>query len=261
MTDPGPIRFSHLRAYGRSGLHGFHARFGVEAEPTYAMERGTSVHALLFGTRKVIGYPSVRRGEKFDAFAAEHAAYEILTQNEFDKARRMADAVSENELATQVLDGTWEQTILFDWMGQPCRSTPDCRGASHVAELKTCSLAEPSKFAWHSFRMAYNVQLTFEGLAAAKFGKPILDHFLVAVESAEPFPVTVFRLTERALLDGEKKLMAWMEQLIVCEKSQAWPAYASSIIDLDLPFSDEGIEFEEQGFLSVEEATILGSQA
>lgn len=87
-----PVRFSHLRAYGRSAMHGHHARL-TEAAQTVSMERGTAVHALVFGNRQVCGYPGpTRRGKDYDAFVAEHPDAEILTGAEFDKARRMADA-------------------------------------------------------------------------------------------------------------------------------------------------------------------------
>jgi len=43
-ADLGPVRFSHLKAYGRSAAHGLIART-KEFPPTSAMERGTGVHA------------------------------------------------------------------------------------------------------------------------------------------------------------------------------------------------------------------------
>ena len=40
-----PVRFSHLRAYGRSALHGYHARLDELQKPTTAMQRGTATPA------------------------------------------------------------------------------------------------------------------------------------------------------------------------------------------------------------------------
>src|ERR1700682_597607 len=111
-----PVRFSHLRAYGRSPAHGQRAR-SHESDETTAMERGTAVHALLFDTRKVCAYPGVRRGKDYEAFAAEHACDAILTLNEYEKALRMADAVRTSKVAEPFLKGAYEQTLLFRWMG------------------------------------------------------------------------------------------------------------------------------------------------
>lgn len=252
--DPGPVRFSHLRAYGRSGAHGFHARFSGADDQTYAMERGTAVHAILFATRKVCGYPgSVRRGKDFDAFAAEYAEYEILTMTEYDKARRMADAVRACELAQSVLKGATEQTLLFRWMGQDCRSTPDVRGADSITELKTTATSDPERFPWHALRMHYHGQMRFEAIAAKAAGHQVRDCYIVAVESAAPFPVTVFRISDRALDMGERLLMLWMERLRGCEQSGEWPPYVTSMAEIDLP-PDE-LEYGE------DEMEELGSQA
>src|SRR6267143_1930630 len=100
----GEVRFSHLRAYGRSAMHGLHARTAAEDDQTYAMERGTAVHSLVFGTHPVIGYPGPRRrGKEYDAFVALHPDYEILTRDEYAKAQRMADAVRSCKLAEPML--------------------------------------------------------------------------------------------------------------------------------------------------------------
>src|SRR5262245_41160766 len=108
-----PVRFSHLRAYGRSALHGHYARTNEEVEEQAAyMERGTAAHALLFGTRKVVGYAGARdeRQQKFRDFLAEHPDTEILTMADFDKARRMADAVLACKEAAPLLFGVREET-------------------------------------------------------------------------------------------------------------------------------------------------------
>ena len=229
MTNP--VRFSHLRAYGRSGMHGYQARFGIEAEETYAMERGTAVHALVFNTRKVVAYPGAqRRGKEYDAFVAAHPDTEILTAAEYEKARGMADAVLACEVARPYLTGLTEQTILFKWMGEDCRSTPDVRGDGFVTELKSCSVSEPMRFNWHALRMHYHAQMRYEAIAAN-----VPTCYLVAVEATPPHPVTAFKLTQRALEQGEKLLMLWMERLRGCEQSKQWMPYVSSIVDLDVP--------------------------
>ena len=237
MADP--IRFSHLRAYGRSPMHGHHART-VEAEQTVAMQRGTAVHALLFGNRRVLGYPgATRRGEKFDAFVADNPDAEILTMTEFEKASAMAEAVRGSKLAMQYLDGESEKTLLFKWYEQDCRATPDVRAARFVTELKTTADANPGRFQWYALRMQYHAQLAYQMIAC----KEAEAAFIVAVESSAPFPVTVYQVTERALLAGEKSLSLWMETLIGCEKSGAYPGYCESVVPLDLPDDDVELDY------------------
>lgn len=242
MNDLGPVRFSHLRAYGKSALHGHYARTRTDEETNAAMQRGTAVHAILFGTRKVCGYPGkVRNGKQFDAFVLEHPETEILTMADFDKARRMADAVLACKDAGPLLAGVREETIRFRWNALQCRSTPDVRGADFITELKSASTVDPMRFPWHATRrMHYHAQMRLESIATrVKTGTAPLDCFIVAVEQNPPHPVQCYRIEERALEEGEKMLMLWSEALKVAEQSGVFPPYTTSIVPLDIPEDEE----------------------
>lgn len=233
-----PVRFSHLRAYGRSAAHGLHARLNDAAGPeTYAMQRGTAVHALLFGTRKVVGYPGkTRAGKQYEDFVEENPDTEILTSAEYDKARRMADAVRAHELAMSVLAGVQEETIRFRWHGVDCRATPDVRGPNYLTELKTSASADPMRFPWHALRMHYHAQMRMQRIACKE---AIDDCFIVCVEASEPHPVQVFRLEDRALTVGEKLLTLWMERLRNSEQSKTWPPYTTTVMPIDVDDAEE----------------------
>ena len=247
MTDLiRPVRFSHLRAYGRSAMHGHHAMTRADDEQTYAMERGTAVHAILFGTRKVCGYPGAqRRGKEYDAFAAERTDHEILTMAEYDKARRMADAVRGCELAAPWLKGAVEQTILFKWMGLDCRATPDVRGDGFLTELKTSATADPMRFSWQALRMHYHAQMRMQQFACSASPFHVNDCYIVCVESAEPYPVTVFKFEERALEAGEKLLVLWAERLKNAEASNTFTPYVSCVVPIDIPDEEAELVFAD----------------
>lgn len=240
LPDPNlPVRFSHLRAYGRSPMHGLHART-VDSDPSRDMERGTAVHALVFGTRKVLGYPGAqRRGKEYDAFVAEHPDCEILTMAEYEKAQRMAEAIRSSEVAAPYLQGTAERTLMFRWMGLQCRATPDVRGEDFVTELKSSSSADPSRFLWHARRMAYHAQLRFQEYGCQASGIRIRDQWIVCVESEAPHPVTVFHVEPEAREEGEKLLALWGERLKACEEAGTFPPYVQSVVPLVWPKDDE----------------------
>lgn len=226
-------------------MHGHHARM-KDSEQTRDMQRGTAVHALLFGTKKVCGYPgSQRRGKDYEAFAAEHQDHEILTMAEYDKARRMADAVLACQLAEPLLKGTTEKTLHFRWMGLDCRATPDVRGDDYLTELKTSASADPVKFLWHARRMHYHAQMRFQGYACAQNGHEVLDNWIVCVESEEPHPVTVFHVEPEALEEGDKLLTLWAERMKNCEASKTFPPYVSCAVPLVWPKEDE-LVFEDE---------------
>lgn len=207
------------------------------------MERGTSVHALLFGNRKVCGYPGAqRRGKDFDAFAEAHPDHEILTMSEYDKARRMADSVLDCALAQPYMQGVAEHTLRFRWMGLDCRATPDIRGEDYLTELKCSSSSEPVKFTYHALRMAYHAQMRLQQIAC---GKPAKDCFIVCVEDKEPHPVTVLEIDARTLELGERLLVLWAERLKGSEESGVYPPYCQSIFPLIAP-EDVEFSYEEQ---------------
>jgi hypothetical protein len=239
--DALPVRFSHLRAYGRSAMHGKAAREREAAETT-AMQRGTAVHALVFGTRKVCAYPGpVRRGKEYEAFYAEHADHEILTMAEYDKARRMADAVRQSSVAEPYLKGVAERTMLFRWNGLECRATPDLRGQNFITELKTSATSDPVRFVWHALKMNYHAQMRMQQLAYRCED----ECFIVCVEAADPFPVTVFRIDERALEVGYKLLMLWSERMKNAVASNLYPPYVSCVVPLDVPDEEEALVFAD----------------
>ncbi|HTD89376.1 MAG TPA: PD-(D/E)XK nuclease-like domain-containing protein [Burkholderiales bacterium] len=243
MTLDAPVRFSHLKAYGRSAAHGLHART-CDTDPNYAMQRGTAVHAILFDTRDVLAWDGpVRRGKAFDDFVAQNPNAEIMTSTEYAKSHAIASAVRACKPAMEVLQGEVEKTIYFDWMGSKCRATPDVRGDGYVTELKTSATSDPNRFVWHALRMQYNAQLRMQQIAC---NMDILDSraYIVAVESAAPFPVTVFNVQYNALEVGERNLILWMERLRMSESSESWPAYVESIVPLDMP-EDTELTYEE----------------
>lgn len=227
-----PVRFSHLKAYGKSPAHGLHSRIS-EWKPTKAMLLGTAVHALAFGTKKVAAYDGIRRGKAWEQFKADNQDKHLLSPAEYYDARNMADALLASPVAVKALEGETEKTIKFHWYGRECRSTPDVRGIEHMADLKTCANADPAKFMWHSAKLGYHAQMRMQQIACGHdLDTPA---YIVAVESKPPYPVVVFKLTEGALMEGEKMLCLWMERLKACEEAQEWPGYVQSVVPLDIP--------------------------
>ncbi len=230
-----PVRFSHLKAYGRSAMHGYHARLN-DMKPTSAMQRGTAVDALIFKTRKVMGYPGAqRRGKEYELFCADNPDTEILTMAEYEKAIAIAQAVLNCDYARPWLDGVSQETLYFDYMGLRSRSTTDVRGNGFVCDLKTTVDASDYRFPWQARRMGYPVQLVMQGIAAELNGFPTSRYINLAVEASAPFPVTIFELTPRSIDKASRTLMLWYERLKTAESSMVFPAYSQAIVPLDEP--------------------------
>lgn len=243
------LRFSHLKAMGRSPAHCAELR-QRDIAPTSAMSRGSAVHALVLGGPRVVAWEEgrQRRGKDFDAFAAANEDARILTAAEYETANRMAEAVKKNVLAMAVLGGVREQTIHWTARGIECRGTPDAAEySSHVADLKTTVTAEPGRFTWLALRAAYHAQLAWymDGIKAAGLGTP-REAYVVAVEATRPHPVTVLHLTARALEQGRALYSSWLERYRQCDLAGQWPEYAQDLIALDVADEVE-LDFGEAG--------------
>lgn len=190
-----------------------------------------------------------RNGAAWEKFRADNADALILTQAEYEITNRMVDSVRANPFALELLKGKIEDTIEFDFLGIPSRTTPDARTPTTVVELKTCRSSEPYAFAWQMKKMFYHAQMAFhvEGMAAIN-AKLNPTPYIVAVESSPPYPVTVFRVTPAAMLEGHKLIRLWFEQLKVCTSANAWPAYSQAVVDLDVPGTDQdsGVIFGDE---------------
>lgn len=231
----GPVRFSHLLAAARSGAHAQWALEGGEDDETYPMEGGAALHGLLLKNDRVLCFDTPRRGKAWEQFEAENPGAHILSPAVYDRTMKMAEAVMTNQDARDLLEGIREQTLLFRWLGVDCRSTPDVRTPRRLVELKSTKDASVYGFQREIERRHYQAQMAFqrEAVVASNLGRPD-DAFIVAVESTEPHVVTLFRLTPGTLDFGARLVRLWMERLVGCLRSGAWPGYSQAIVDVDL---------------------------
>lgn len=204
-----------------------------EEDPTAAQDKGTTTHALCFNTQTVVVYEgAVRRGKEFDKFADEHDGCRIVLRAEYELGARMSDAVRRHPLARKLLEGaTFEQTRLFELDGRICRATPDIVGADYIADLKTGRSADPRRFRYNARDYYYDCAMAWymRSVPQAK------QAFIICVEKTKPYPVTVFRVNERTLQQGEAFNAEAFGRFRACERSGVWPEYADAIVDLDVP--------------------------
>lgn len=242
--DVERIRFSRLKLMALSPLH-YAVNFRAA---TSSLDKGSAVHAILLGGKRVTFYDRVtdsgraapRNGKAWEEFQAANADAIVLSQSEYDDTNRMVDAVRAHEFAMSLITPAKgrkiEDTILFNALGMPARTTPDARTKDTVVELKTCKSSRPVDFAYQSRRLSYHAQMAFhvEGMCSLN---PALEPtaYTIAVESSGVPAVTVFRTPPAVLLEGHKMIRAWLEQLKTCTESNIWPAYSQAVVDLELP--------------------------
>jgi hypothetical protein len=174
------------------------------------------------------------RRRQAERIAAKRYTLPIVTAAEYERARECADAVLAHPIAADLFSGETEIPLRWTYLGRDCAGQLDAIKGAWLSELKTAACAEPSWFTRQFFRMAYHAQLAWYSEAARRNGYTISDRYVVAVETRRPYAITVGRVTERAIEEGERLIRTWMERLVVCEEADAWPAYSQSVIDIDV---------------------------
>ncbi len=213
-----PVRFSHLKHMARSPAHYRCAM--TDTRDTKSLKMGRAVHSFLLGGPEPIVYDGRRAGSVWEAFAATHSDCEILIASEAEPAFRMRDALHRNSEAMELLrSGQIEKKLEWMFLGRHCQGTPDVFNDVQTVELK--------------------------GIKTAGLGNPG-SAFTVCVESSAPYPVTIFRLTDRAIEQGHRMYRGWMERLLTCESADHWPEYCESVVDLDVPDDTFELDFGDE---------------
>jgi hypothetical protein len=249
-----PIRFSNLKYFAQSPAH--YKYWLDHARPeTKSLRFGDALDALLFQTKPVLTFDGgARRGVKWDAFEAANPGATILIPKEAEPVNGMLAAIKAHKpnpgepSAMELLTGETQQKLSWTMGGRACQGTPDVFTAKRVVELKSGRTVHPDWFLYDACKYGYHAQLAWyaNALQILKLVEPNPECYIVAVESSPPFPVTIFKLSDKAILEGTKLWKLWFERLLVCEASNAWPEYTSAVVPFDLPDS-EGITLQIGG--------------
>lgn len=251
MQSPSdPVHFSNLKEFSLSPAH-YLASIGNEDDKlAFRIGRLSHLHMLGMqpGARWDV-YDGRRAGKEWEAFKAARDGVDIFTKKENELALAMAAAIKKEPLAEVLLRGEFE--VPVEWthaMGRRCAT----RGIDvlnrverYTVELKTAVSSHPVRFARDAIRYGYHAQGSWFRDAARSLGVEIDRHFIVACEKKFPHVVTVFVVTPRAMVEGDKVVRSWMEQLQGCEESGQFPGYAQYIVDLDTAPEEDELVFDE----------------
>lgn len=187
-----------------------------------------------------------RSGVFWKQFAKDNADKVIASPSEYETSARMAEALHANSLIAPLLFSPGmvvEQRIQWQFNGRWCAGTPDVRGLAEgyglvVPDLKTARSAEPARFESQARWAGYHSQIAWYMDALTELGLGQHTPYLIAVESAPPYPCVPFRLTDAAIEAGRLLYLSWLERLKVCEDSDEWPGYSQSVVPFDVPPAD-----------------------
>lgn len=198
-----------------------------------SMGLGRLVHALAFGTPRVVQYDGIRRGKAWQEFAGANEGAEIASPKEFALAKKLLSAIYASDDASRLMLGAHEVEIAWTHNGRACLSHIDTLGEGWLSELKTCRSVREELFSRDCRVYGYHAQVAFYFDALAAAGQPVDHAYIVAVESARPYLVQVFEIGPKALEAGRACYRSWLERLLVCEATNDWPGYRDGIVSLD----------------------------
>jgi len=228
MKTNDELHYHQLRWMSASAAHYKHW-LGNEHKQTKPQLLGEALDAMLFNSKEVLVFEgNSRRGKAWDVFADSNPESVKLLSSEYDTVTGMLASVQGHSEAMQLLSGIRQKFILWEMAGRKCGGTPDVFTETKVVELKSARSAHPDKFMWDARKIGYHAQLAWYHNALKILGLVAPDALcsIVAVESAPPYPVTIFDLTTECYTEGEKLWRSWFEQLLVCEQSNSFPPYA-----------------------------------
>ncbi len=195
------------------------------------------------------GNLSPRKGQHWEAFKSRNPGRKIITEDEYNEALDMQQAVRGNKDAMQFLDiGEPEVSMRWTIRGRQCKGRadwikPDGNSAMLVG-LKTSRDPRLYQFSNQVARsLNYHLQWAwyYDGFEFVT-GRAPTKVIEIVVESSPPYDVVVYEIPDEVIQQGRDDYMVLLEKLEECERTNEWPGVAKGVVLFSLPewkYSDE----------------------
>lgn len=198
---------------------------------------GTAVHDLVLGGDNCLEFdgPSLT-SKAAKQFIAENPSYKILSKEEMDTAKKVANTLSKNKAWQHVIkDAETEVSFVGEWSdGTKAKAKADIlkKGNRMVADLKTTS--DIHSFQRSIFNFRYDIQAAWYSRLFG-FDFPVESFLFIAVETAPPYDSRFFVLDEEVIENANEEIDKAIETYRRCIKTEEWPGYEAEIIEVGLP--------------------------
>jgi len=260
------LRKSNLWTFFRKTAAHYKADLTEPHEETKPMKLGSATHCIVwepseFEKRYMVAPPPPddRHGGRWNRVFKEHkaawaevvnnaalAGQEILEQEQYDRARFMRDKLHAHPQASALIKA-FKPEVSMQWVDPETGLLIKARldgleeQALVLGDLKSCTDAHPFAFGREAYKRGYHFQMSlyYDGLAllakqAGKKHKPAAP-VLIAVESAKPFEVACYQLSESDLALGRAQYKEVLSGVKRCTETGRWPGYDTGLLSLMLP--------------------------
>jgi len=249
-SGPG-VSKSALDIIHRSPAH-YQASLLLPRTETPAMVIGTAIHAAVLEPEtfeaKFVVAPEVNRRtnagkEEWERFrySALAAGMRMLTQEQYDAARNVRDAVYANRMAANLLCGGkaersvyWNEVV--DGAEVLCKCRPDyLREDGICVDLKTTEDTRSDHFIRSVVNYRYHVQAAWYERGIGEVLPAARDFVFLAVEKEPPYGTGIFTLPDDFIDVGNYAAMADLRTFARCKAADHWPCYAEEVQVLEAP--------------------------
>lgn len=272
------VGHSSLVKMMRSPAH-FKHYMDSEHAPTPAMEFGTALHLAvlepeLFAETYTVSPKFDRRTNDGKAAAAaweaENIGKKYLAEDQMAMLESMQRVIAGHFLASSYIRKGRKEMSFF-WKdaetGVDCKFRPDVLildggelvtvdqvidlGAESFVvgqlDLKSTKDAGKDAFRRQMVKLGYDVQAAFYTDPLSEYLQREVPFRFLAVESAAPHGVALYRTGERTLQVGRSKYRAALQMLVWCRENDQWPSYQpfSEEEEIDVPRWEREIQFDD----------------
>jgi len=174
--------------------------------------------------------------EEFDKFNAEHGKKIIISADEFEILKVMAEKILSNPTARKLIEGgQYERSIYYndDETNLLCKTRPDILHGHFIADVKTAADASFTAFQRDMFNYGYHLQaaMCFDGVN--KILQTEMQEFVfIVIEKLPPYAVAIYALDLDSIEFGRNKYRSELVKLKQCMNENEWPSYESRVISL-----------------------------
>jgi hypothetical protein len=250
------LNISRLKEMARSPLH-YRYRL-THAKATAPLTLGNAAHCAVLEPERFAAHYAVwrrrvasgnlapRNGQHWEAFKAEHAGLDIITEDEEQEALEVQAAVHGNPIAAKYFASGDAEVAMLWFLGERlCKGRADwvtSVARAHIVGLKTARDCREYPFAKQAANLGYHLQWAwyFDGYLRITGEEPRMIEIVVETGDG-PHDVVVYEIPNEVIVQGREEYQELLKRLDACERADHWPGTAETELPLTFPtwaFSD-----------------------
>jgi hypothetical protein len=176
--------------------------------------------------------------EEYAKWLEENKWKDVVSSDDMEKIKAMAEVVDSNKFAKRLLSGEHEKSFFWtdEQTGEECKCRPDditIIGNQHIlVDYKTTDNAETEAFRASAIKYGYDLQagMYCEGYKA-NTGEDAIFIF-VAQEKKPPYAINILQADEYMMIEGKNLFHDLMEIYHNCKVTDNWYGYMGETGDV-----------------------------